>query len=323
MYDFLLSADLMVPDPDATSEMLVRRLGVLAHPNWRQAFPTHAYVAHFLRVHRSLAVAPTRIETQGHAEISLPPADPFFPPYLNSLVAFQGPDRPIKTHATVLVTGQLDELMSRLVRRRVPFRIAPRDEIMAFDRVWVGTTPEDPRYNPAFDGGLCIEILSSAPLQMPPETFSESPPQPRDLPAGGLVRVTGRGYLVRDLDNTLRVLSSNLGWEPVGPVELARDEGYRVARMGFAVPHSATVDLIEPVRWNSPTGYYLHTWGPGPYYIRIGVNGLEEKAADLTERGTRFTRLPEGSVIGPRLQVDPGDLGGALVEFVDHPSMGT
>ena len=61
MYDLLLSADLMVTDPDAAADLLVRRLGILAHPNWRQAFPTHAYIAHFLRVHKSLAVAPTRI----------------------------------------------------------------------------------------------------------------------------------------------------------------------------------------------------------------------------------------------------------------------
>ena len=320
MYDFLLSADLMVPDPDATTELLVRRLGVLGHPNWRQAFPTHAYVAHFLRAHKSLAVAPTRIETQGHVEISLPPADPLFPAYLNSLIAFQGPHRPVKTHATVLVTSRLDELMDRLVRRRVAFRIAPRDEHMPFDRIWIGTTPEEPRYDPAFDGGLCIELLSTAPLQMPPDTFSLTPPEPRDLPAGGLVRVTGRGYLVRDLDNTLRLLSANLGWEPGGAVELARDEGYRIASMGFSVRHSATVDLIEPVRWNSGAGYYLNTWGPGPYYIRIAVNGLEAKAEDLVQRGTRFTRVPESSVAGPRLQVDPDDLGGALVEFVEHQS---
>src|ERR1700729_3426854 len=126
MYDLLLSADLMVTDPDAAADLLVRRLGILAHPNWRQPFPTHAYIAHFLRVHKSLAVAPTRIELQGHVEIARPPADPFFPAYLSSLIAFQGPHRPMKTHATVLAAGDLDQLMTRLLRRRVPFRIAPR-----------------------------------------------------------------------------------------------------------------------------------------------------------------------------------------------------
>src|ERR1700722_4879446 len=239
MYDLLLSADLMVADPDAAAELLVRRLGILAHANWRQAFPTHAYIAHFLRVHKSLAVAPTRIELQGHVEISVPPADPFFPAYLSSLIDYQGPHRPMKTHATVLTTSDVDATVSLLSRRRVPFRIAPRDQAMAFDRIWVGVTPEHPQYHPDFDGGLCIEIIGTAPLQMPPETFGDVAPEPLGLTPGGMVRVTARGYLVRDLDVALRALSANLAWEPAGPVESLSGEGYRLARMAFDVGHSA------------------------------------------------------------------------------------
>jgi hypothetical protein len=79
-----------------------------------------------------------------------------------------------------------------------------------------------------------------------------------------MIRVVSRGFLVRDLDATLRLLSSNLDWEPVGPVELFEDEGYRRTRMSFGLPHSASVDLIEPIRWNSETGYYVNTWAQGP-----------------------------------------------------------
>jgi hypothetical protein len=313
MYDLLLSADLMVADPDAAADLLVRRLGILAHANWRQAFPDHAYIAHFLRVHKSLAVAPTRIELQGHVEISVPPADPFFPAYLRSLIAYQGPHRPMKTHATVLTTSDVDATMSLLQRRRVPFRIAPRDQAMAFDRIWVGVTPEDPQYRPEFDGGLCIEIIGTSPLQMPPETFGDVPPGPVGLEPGGMVRVVARGYLVRDLDVTLRALSANLDWEPKGPVGSFSDEGYRLARMAFAVGHSATVDLIEPQRWNSDAGYYLNTWGPGPYYIRIAVLGLDAKAETLAERGTRFIDAHATTDLPRRLQVFPEDIDGALV----------
>jgi hypothetical protein len=318
MYDLLLSADLMVADPDAAAGLLVRRLGILSHANWRQAFPTHAYIAHFLRVHKSLAVAPTRIELQGHVEISVAPADPFFPAYLGSLIAYQGPYRPIKTHATVLTTSDVDATVALLQRRRVPFRIAPRDEAMPFDRIWVGVTPECPQYCPTFDGGLCIEIIGTSPLQMPPETFGAVVPEPLGLAPGGMVRVTARGYLVRDLDSTLRVLSANLGWEPAGPVQALPDAGYRLARMSFLVGHSATVDLIEPQRWNSVAGYYLNTWGPGPYYIQIAVAGLDAKADDLTERGTRYQDVRATGDLPRRLQVLPEDIDGALVEFVEH-----
>ena len=153
---------------------------------------------------------------------------------------------------------------------------------------------------------------------MPPETFGDVVPEPHGLPAGGMVRVTARGYLVRDLDTTLRALSANLGWEPAGPVESLGEEGYRLVKMGFAIGHSATVDLIEPRRWNSDAGYFLNTWGPGPYYIRIAVAGLDAKAQDLTDRETRFRELPASADLPRRLQVVPEDIDGALVEFVEH-----
>src|ERR1700681_4804717 len=101
MYDLLLSADLMVADPDASADLLVRRLGILAHANWRQAFPNHAYIAHFLRVHKSLAVAPTRVEPQVHLDRPNP-GDPMFGEFLHSLEVYQGMHRPIKTHSIVL-----------------------------------------------------------------------------------------------------------------------------------------------------------------------------------------------------------------------------
>jgi len=317
VYEFLLSTDLMVPDPDATTALLVKALGVREHPRWRQAFPNHSYVAWFLRVHPSLAVAPTRLETQGHRHVDNP-SDPCFPPFLQSLIDFQGAARPIKTHATVLITRRFDELVEKLVRRRLPFRIAPRSDEMPFDRLWVGVTPENPRYSPCVDGGLVIEVLPVEPLQMPPETFATPPPAPRDPKPGEMVRIVSRGFLVRDLDATLRLLSANLDWEPVAPVALVSEEGYRLARMSFALAHSASVDLIEPVRWKSDTGYYLNVWGPGPYHIRISVNGLDAKAEDLRTRGTRFAAIESSAAPGGRLiRVDPRDLEGTLVEFVE------
>ena len=47
-------------DPDRMAGLLVEKLGIYGHPNWRQAFENHPYIAHFLRVHKSLAMAPTR-----------------------------------------------------------------------------------------------------------------------------------------------------------------------------------------------------------------------------------------------------------------------
>jgi hypothetical protein len=136
-----------------------------------------------------------------------------------------------------------------------------------------------------------------------------------------MIRITARGVLVRDLDESLRQLATNLDWEPAEPVRAFPDEGLRRAQLGFTLTHSATIDLIEPTRWGCETGQYLHTYGPGPYYIRIAVNGLEAKADDLKTRGTRFSWLAESDTVGGRrIQVDPAELAGTLIEFVEWTS---
>jgi hypothetical protein len=314
LFDFLLSADVMVSDPDALAAAFVDRVGLATHPNWRQAFQDHPYIAWFLRVHKSLAVAPTRIETQGHLEA--PNAgDPDFPHYLRSIAEFQGPARPMKTHATVLIARDFDRVVSGLHRRRVPFRIAPMSADMPWERLWTGVTPESPVYSPEWDAGLCVEIMPMWPLQMPDAVLDA--PDPVDPAPGSLVRVVAKEYLVRDLDDSLRQLQRNLEWEPLGPVEDFPEEGFRRARLGFSFPHSATVDLVEPTEWSSQTGRYLHSWGPGGYAIRIAVHDLDAKASDLDDRGTGFTEIEAGEAESRRLLVDPQQLDGVRVELVE------
>jgi hypothetical protein len=325
MYDFLIAADMMVDDPDDRAALLVKKLGVHSHPRWRQApesmlsgeDDTHNYIAHFLRVNKSLAQAPTRLEPQHHFDV--PNAvDPVFGAHLRSLDEFQGVFRPIKTHSITVAYNDMEELIERLVRQRLPFRVAPRDEVLSFERVWVGLTPERPEYRPTVDGGLCLEFHSGIPLQMPPETYEQPHPEPTDPAPGEMIRITARGVLVRNLDDTLAQLATNLDWEPSGPVRDFPDEGLRRAQLGFKLPHSATIDLLEPTRWGCETGQFLHTWGPGPYYIRIAVNGLDAKAEDLEARGTRYRWIPDSDTVGGRrIQVDPRELDGTLIEFVE------
>ncbi|MEY4909985.1 MAG: hypothetical protein RL260_3703 [Pseudomonadota bacterium] len=318
MFDLLMSADMMLSDPDGMADLLAERLGIHKHPNWRQAFEGHPYVAHFLRVHKSLAVAPTRVEPQWHLDLPNH-GDPMFHDFLESLKAYQGVHRPMITHSIVLAVqgAKFDLLMEKLMRRRLRFRMARRTPDMPFDRMWMGATPEDPRYDPSVDGGLCIEVMPMEPLQMPADVFSVPAPEPRDPKPGEMVRVTARGFLVRDLDHTLRCCSRNLDWEPESPVEQLDHEGYRRARMGFTLQHSAALDVIEATRWNSEAGVYVNSWGPGPYYIRIAVNGLEAKAEDLKARGTRFTWIAESEAVGgkPLIRIDPEQVRGQLIEF--------
>jgi hypothetical protein len=323
MFDFLLSADMMVPDPDRMADLLFNKLGIYKHANWRQAFEHHPYIAHFLRVHRSLAMAPTRVEPQVHLD-KPNPGDPLFHDFLNSLWEFQGLHRPIVTHSVVVAatTDKNAALFERLQRRRQPFRVARRTADMPFDRLWVGCTPENPRYEPSVDGGLCIEVMPSEPLQMPGATFTAPYPEPENFKPGEMVRVTGRGFIVRNLDDTLRRCSANLDFEPRGPVEDLRSEGYRRAKMAFALPHSASLDVLEATTWSSDVGLYVNNWGPGPYYVRIAVVDLEAKAEDLRSKNVRFTLVPESEAVGgrPLIKIDPEELDGQLFEFEEYVS---
>lgn len=318
MFDLLLSADMMLPDPDGMAELLVNKLGVHSHANWRQAFDNHPYIAHFLRVHKSLAVAPTRLEPQWHLDYDNP-GDPMFHEFLESLKEYQGRHRPMLTHSVVLALQgpKFDIFVDKLMRRGLAFRMAQRTPEMPFDRLWLGATPERPRYAPDVDGGLCIEVMPTEPLQMPPETFAEVPAQPREPRPGEMVRISARAFLVRDLDHTLRCCSTNLDWEPLGGVELLGREGQRRAVMPFAVANSAALHVIQPTAWNTPAAHYLNNWGPGLYYIRIAVHGLQAKAEDLRARGTRFTWVDEAESAGgrPLIRIEPSELRGQVIEF--------
>lgn len=318
MFDLLMSADMMLPDPDGMAALLIDKLGIHGHANWRQAFDNHPYIAHFLRVHKSLAVAPTRVEPQWHLDYENP-GDPMFHEFLESLKDYQGRHRPMLTHSLVLSLHgpKFDVFVDKLMRRKLAFRMAQRTPEMPFDRLWLGATPERPRYSPEVDGGLCIEVMPMEPLQMPPETFATPPAQPRDPKPGDMIRVTARAFLVRDLDHTLRCCANNLDWEPEGAVQDLRREGYRRAVMPFTVANSAALHVIQPQAWNTDAAHYLNNWGPGLYYIRIAVNDLKAKAEDLKARGTAFTWVPESEAVGGRalIRIDPRGMRGQVFEF--------
>jgi hypothetical protein len=322
-YDLLLSGDMMLPDPDGMANLLTEKLGIYQHKNWRQAFDNHPYIAHFLRVHRSLAMSPTRIEPQWHLD-KPNPGDPLFHDFLESLKDFQGRHRPMVTHAVVLtcLNAQLGALIDRLHSRKLRFRLAQRTKEMPFDRLWFGATPEDPVYKPDVDGGLCIEIIPTEAPMFPPETFADPCPEPEGLSPGDMVRVTRRGFLVRNLDWTLARCAENIDLEPTEPVKHLTSEGYKLARFGFRSKQSATLDVIEPTQWDSTAGLYLHNWGPGLYYIRIAVLDLKARAEQLKEKGVAFDWIEESDAVDgrPLIRVAPSELRGQMFEFEEYVS---
>jgi hypothetical protein len=319
LYDFLLSADFVVDDADAALASFVEVLGLPDQdPRWRMAGPRNPYVAWMARVQRSMAHAPTRLEI-----ISVSPApvadpeDPALKPALDNVIKFQGAARPVKTHATVLVSSHFDEILTRLSRRRVPYRLSPKTEEMSLDRVWVGVSADGAIYDPSYDAGLAIEILPVGPFGA---VYKDPTSAQTARTAGGLVRVESRSFLVRDLDSSLRALSLYLDLEADGPVELIADDGYRRARMRLGLTTGCALELVEPVDWSSPAGRYLATWGPGPWTTRLTVDDLDSTRNALLERQIPFEELKGTVALGGRdaVRLDPTLLGGALFELVSQ-----
>jgi len=129
------------------------------------------------------------------------------------------------------------------------------------------------------------------------------------------------------------VFAITLGWFPSGgfprddwsdPAEALTSLALPVVTIAIVMSasisryvRSATLDVIEATRWDSNAGHYVNNWGPGPYYIRIGVNDLHAKAEDLRERGTKFTWTEASQAVDgrPLIRIDPTELRGQLFEF--------
>ena len=105
-------------------------------------------------------------------------------------------------------------------------------------------------------------------------TAAELPPEPA-YDGAELVRIVSRGFLVRDLDATLAQLATVFDWYPAGD-GIVEEDGCRTARMAVGVPHSATVQISEPVAAGDEAAF-MAAWGPGPYDIRISVGEVDSE----------------------------------------------
>jgi hypothetical protein len=311
-YDMLHSPDFLVADADAMVASLVQRVG-LPEPDaaWAQEFPGHGYRAIFARVHRSRAFAPTRLEIIASRPIP-EPIDPAVPrAYLDDYWRAQ-PGRPLKTHASVFTTSDIEGLIERVRSRGLRHRVDPITPELPHLRLWVGVTPDAPgEYLPDADAGLFFEAIPTQGLHLRGAPADPPPPLPEPPAPGQMLRVLAREYLVADLDGALRTLSRNLDFETAGPVAEDRADGCRRVALAVTMPHAATLELVEPLDPDGEAGRYRDRWGPGPYYTRIAVAGLEAKADDLRSRGTEFQPAAGER---PRLRTD---IDGALLEFVD------
>jgi hypothetical protein len=317
-FDALASADFLVTDRDAAVAWVQRALGMgQPKPSWSHGGPGRGFKVTFCRAHPSLDQSPTLVELIEPAEL-----DPRRPlgevvPNVNGLAALQG-DRPLKTHGMPVASAAVDELVERVRSRNLRHWVQPSSESYPFSRLWMGISSDDlAGYLPGSDGGLMIEVVPTVTLRVPVHPPDE-PPSPPPPGPGGMLRTESRGVLVEDIDRSLEELVEAFSWEPdVGPER--GDDGSRRAVLGFGMPNSARIELLAPAP-DGEVGQFLRRWGSGVWHVRIAVDDLTAKAADLRTRGTTFREVRTGFEYPETvLRVDLDATPGCLFEFSSGP----
>ena len=243
-YDLLHSPDAVVADVDRTARTLVDRIGLLEpRPAWFQPSLCHGYRALFARVHPSRGVSPSRLEVISSGPRSPSPAATDIPAYIDEIAAMQG-SRPCKTHATVLTSSAVSELVEDLRRRGVVHRVDPPSRDLGHERLWIGFAPDaGPRHSSDDDAGLFFEVIPTQCLELPAAVADGMVPDGLEVAPGKMVRVAARSHLVEHLDPVLATLEDRLSW-PVERIE--GNNGRRRAVMAVNFPRSAGSSWWSP-----------------------------------------------------------------------------
>lgn len=125
------------------------------------------------------------------------------------------------------------------------------------------------------------------------------------------------GLAVRDLDAAIAFYERTFGVSAVH-VEVNEEQGVREAMLAVGDSGSC-IQLLAPLRPDSPIGKFLERSGEGVQQVAYRVDDIEAVSAVLRERGVRllYDRARRGTA-GSRVNfVHPKDAMGVLVELVE------
>jgi methylmalonyl-CoA/ethylmalonyl-CoA epimerase len=125
------------------------------------------------------------------------------------------------------------------------------------------------------------------------------------------------GIAVPDLDEAIAWYSATFGLVATH-TEANQEQGVREAMLSVPGDSGTAVQLLAPLRPDSPIGRFLDRSGPGIQQMAYRVVDIEASCAALRERGVRLLYdEPRRGTAGSRINfVHPRDAGGVLVELV-------
>lgn len=125
------------------------------------------------------------------------------------------------------------------------------------------------------------------------------------------------GIAVADLDEALDFYAKNFDLRSVHE-EVNEEQGVREAMLAVGDSGSC-IQLLAPLRPDSPIGKFLDRSGPGIQQMAYRVEDIDAVSATLRERGVRLLyEVPKNGTAGSRVNfIHPKDAGGVLVELVE------
>ena len=135
-------------------------------------------------------------------------------------------------------------------------------------------------------------------------------------------RIDHVGIAVPDLDAAIAFYAETFGLRAVHQ-EVNEDQGVREAMLQVGSgPDGTMVQLLAPLRPDSPIGKFLDRSGPGVQQVADTVEDVEAACATLRARGLRvlYDRARGGTGGSLVNFVHPKDAGGVLIELVQPPA---
>jgi len=125
------------------------------------------------------------------------------------------------------------------------------------------------------------------------------------------------GIAVADLDDALKFYAEHFDMHAVHE-EVNEEQGVREAMLAVGDSGSC-LQLLAPLRPDSPIGKFLDRSGPGIQQMAYRVADIDAVSATLRERGVRLLyEQPKRGTADSRINfIHPKDAGGVLVELVE------
>jgi len=131
------------------------------------------------------------------------------------------------------------------------------------------------------------------------------------------------GIAVADLDEAISWYGATLGLVATH-VETNEEQGVREAMLSAPGDTGAAIQLLAPLRPDSPIGKFLDRNGPGIQQLAYRVVDIDATCAALREKGVRLLYdEPRRGTADSRINfLHPQDAGSVLVELVEPAAAG-